>query len=75
VTGWLVVAADGTYRLCDKVERAPNLRCTGPSLQVDASFKPWDLPPTTAVGAERISTEQVTVSGSLKVDTLYLGVL
>jgi hypothetical protein len=75
VTGWLVVAADGTYRLCDKIEREPKLRCPGPSLQVDASFEPWDPPPTTAVGAERVSTEQATVSGSLKGDILYLGVL
>lgn len=75
VTGWLVVESGGTYRLCDTVERAPRLRCTGPVLNVDASFTPWDPPPTAAVGTERISTQQATVSGSLKADTLYVGVL
>jgi hypothetical protein len=75
VTGWLVVTPEGKYRLCDSVERAPTLRCTGPTFEVDASFIHWDPPPTTAVGTGRISIDRSAFSGSLKGDILFLGVL
>jgi hypothetical protein len=75
VTGWLVVTSKGMYQVCDSVDREPTLRCTGPTFEVDASFIRWDPPPTTAVGASRVSVDQVTLSGSLKGEILYLGVL
>lgn len=75
LTGWLVVAADGSYRLCETVERTPKLRCTGPSLEVDATFTHWDPPPLTPVGDGRVSVEPITVAGSLKGEILYIGVL
>ena len=60
---------------CETVERAPTLRCTGPSFDVDASYTHWDPPPLAAVGAEQVSAEQATLAGSLKGDILYIGVL
>jgi hypothetical protein len=75
VTGWLVLSSGGTYQLCDTVDREPTLRCAGPTFTVDTSFTHWDPPPTTAAGGGRISIDRVTVSGSLKGEILYLGVL
>ena len=73
VTGWLVITPTDAI-LCDTLS-ADSDSCASDSIHVDFFYasqaKPTDL---TTHGSVQVSNSVVTLTGSLKVDTLYVGV-
>ena len=74
VTAWLLIDASGAGVLCDDLPPEATV-CSSPTMQVDWTAgglaPPTDLPKRANVS---VSAGLVTLEGSLKDDTLYVGV-
>ena len=75
VTGWVVIDKGGHARLCDALANDAT-NCGSPTLDVDWSVAQGN-PPSDLItrGSSRVSSGPLTLVGSLKDGTLFVGVL
>ena len=70
-----MIGTDGVGHLCDSLVGDSPPACSTPSLEVDWSMQAWPPPPMHTVAGVQVSFAPVEISGSLKYEIIYPGVL
>lgn len=74
VTGWVVITMDGSAQMCDTLTRT-GTACASVPIALDWSTGGASMPTSLdRRDGSRVSHEPLTLSGSLKDNTLYVGV-